>query len=240
MAFDSVIVSFTTKTDKVDLVQAAHMNSVQSELVTIETILGTAVKGDRASLKARLANALDIDGSLLSGTSFPSPSFTSQGFYRTDLSLFYVRDSSGTFQQVGQSLSATLFEYNGQIDAKEISATDLGGTGTEYYHYLKMTGSTYVTKWSTKWIKIAGVSTVTIYARIWNSDGVTGTANIRVNIGSPTGNVTGTVAQITPEWKSFTIDVSSLTNGTAYDVTADLKSPTTHTAYCSNIIAFGS
>lgn len=90
MAYDSAVVSFTTKTDKVDLVQAAHMNAVQAELVTIETILGTGLKGTSADLSTRLNKALDSDGSILSGTSFPSPALASQIFFRTDLSTLYI------------------------------------------------------------------------------------------------------------------------------------------------------
>jgi hypothetical protein len=96
MAYDSAVITFTTKTDKVDLVQAAHMNAVQAELVTIETILGTNVKGDRTDLKTRLNNALDADGSLLSGTSYPSPSYPSQPFYKTDVDLFYIRNAANS------------------------------------------------------------------------------------------------------------------------------------------------
>ena len=84
MAYDSSIISYTTKTNKVDLVDAAHINALQTEIVTIETILGTGLKGTSASLSARLNNALDSDGSVLSGTAFPSPALTSQMFYRTD------------------------------------------------------------------------------------------------------------------------------------------------------------
>lgn len=107
MAYDSAVISFTTKTDKVDLVQAAHMNSVQAELVTIETILGTNVKGNRSNLKTRLNNALDADGSLLSGTAYPSPALASQGFFRTDLETYYVRNSTNTAW-----VPATGFKYS--------------------------------------------------------------------------------------------------------------------------------
>lgn len=94
MAYDSAIITYTTKTDKVDIVAAAHINAVQTELVTIETILGTNVKGDRTDLKTRLNNALDADGSILSGSSFPSPALPTQLFYRTDLDVAYFRNAA--------------------------------------------------------------------------------------------------------------------------------------------------
>lgn len=91
MAFDSGIITFTTKTDKVDLVAAAHINAVQAELVIIETILGVGVKGNQTNLKTRLDSAMDSDGTILSGSAFPSPAIgTSQGFWRTDLNSFNI------------------------------------------------------------------------------------------------------------------------------------------------------
>lgn len=246
MAYDSAVVSFTTKTNKVDLVDAAHINTVQTEIVRIETILGVNVKGNQADLKTRLANALDTDGSIFSGSSYPS-GLPSQLFYRTDLDLLYVRNAANSaWNQVGQSLSATLFQYMGQHEDQGSNAGEYTGTSltpsavTGNYRFLQMTGTTYITKNRTKWTKIAGVSTVTIHAYIWNSDGSTGQANIRVNIGSATGNVSGTVAQTTPEYKTFTIDVSGLSNGTVYDVTIDLKNISGARTFCSQVIALGS
>lgn len=72
----------TTKTNKVDLVDAAHINTAQSEIVAIE---------------AQLQKALDSDGTILSGSAFPSPSAgPSQLFYRTDLDILYIRNSTNT------------------------------------------------------------------------------------------------------------------------------------------------
>lgn len=96
MAYDSAISSFTIKTDKVDLVSASHINTLQSEIVTIETVLGTNVKGNRTDLKTRLNNALDADGSMLSGTSYPSPALPSQVFYDTSLDTMYIRNAANT------------------------------------------------------------------------------------------------------------------------------------------------
>lgn len=107
MAYDSAISSFTTKTNKVDLVDASHINTVQAELVVIETILGTNVKGNQADLKTRLNNMLDADGSVLSGTSYPSPGLTSQIFFRTDLDQLSIRKSTG-WANASQQASAFL------------------------------------------------------------------------------------------------------------------------------------
>jgi hypothetical protein len=97
MAYDSAIISFTTKTNKVDLVDASHINAVQAELVIIETILGAGLKGTVANLSTRLNNMLDPDGSVLSGTSYPSPAlYPSQLFYKTDVNTLYIRNAANT------------------------------------------------------------------------------------------------------------------------------------------------
>lgn len=246
MAFDSSIISFTTKTDKVDLVSAAHINAVQNELVTIETILGTGLKGTATDLSTRLNKALDSDGSLLSGTSYPSPALPSQGFFRTDLDAFFIRNASNTaWLAQGVSLSNVLFQYNGVIVQQEYVGSSLNPNApTLAYRFLSIQpGGSYGSIWSTKWVKTAGVNTITIYCRIWNRiSGSSVTCNLKIEVGSATGNVTGTANQTTPEWKSFTIDVSGLVNLTAYDVTASMYCPTDigEEVYCSNIVAIGS
>lgn len=251
MAYDSGIITFTVKTDKVDLVAAAHINAVQTELITIETILGVGVKGNRSDLKTRLANMMDPDGTILSGTSYPSPSLPSQGFYRTDLDVFYIMNAANSLWIAqGGSVSNVLFQYAGQVDAQgidfgEVTNSSLvpnGATGT--YRYLQAKGQNgggYYTIWTAKFIKISGISTVTVWVRMWVRTTGGKQAVFKLDIGGANSNVSGTSNQITPEWKSFTIDVSGLLNGTTYDVTAGLQeNSNTVDVYCSNIMGFGS
>ena len=93
-----------------------------------------------------------------------------------------------------------------------------------------------------KWVKHPGVKVVTIYARIWNQAGGGGqTAGLKVTIGTASNTVTGSANQVTPEAVSMTVDVSALTNGTAYDVTIELNNAITSTdSYLSSIVAYGS
>lgn len=249
MSYDSGIVTFTTKTDKVDLVAAAHINAVQAELVIIETILGTGIKGDRADLKTRLNNALDADGSILSGSSFPSPALPSQGFYRTDLDVFYVRNAANSIWNAqGVSLSNVLFQYVGYVDVtvgdrfgEMTNASLTPGAGNGLYRFLAELGnSSFIAVKGFKFVKTSGINTVTVWCRIWTTSG-SHTASFKLAIGSVSGTVNGTAHTSTPEWKSFTIDVSSLINGTTYDVTASMyESENNGTVFCSDIIGFGS
>lgn len=81
------VLSFTTKTNKVDLVDASHINALQTET---------------AAINNRLLNAIDSDGTILSGSSFPSPiAGVSQQFWRTDLNVLYVWTGSQWSPQSG-------------------------------------------------------------------------------------------------------------------------------------------
>lgn len=143
--------------------------------------------------------------------------------------------------------SNVLFQYNGQVDASASARGEYVGTSlnpnapTGTYRFLLATSTSYVTIWTTRWTKLPGVSTITILVRGWVRVGTPVTWNVKVDVGGQNGNVSGTVDQTTPEWKSFTIDVSSLTNGNVYDVTASMRATdNTETLYCSNIVAIGS
>lgn len=144
--------------------------------------------------------------------------------------------------------SNVLFQYHGQVEAQGAALGEVVGTtlvpnaATGNYRFLQATGgASFATVWTSKFIKIAGISTVTIYGRIWNRTGAN-TTTLKIDIGGANSSVNGTSGQHTPEWKSFTIDVSGLSNGTAYDVTASLNEAAQGAiiVYCSDIMGFGS
>lgn len=146
---------------------------------------------------------------------------------------------------VAPVLSNVIFQWSGQVD---VSSTNGGfvvntsinpGSPSGIYAFVYVNANAYQTVLSGKWVKISGVSTFTCWCRMWNST-LSQTANSQVTIGGLTGNVTGTTSQVTPEWKSFTIDVSSLTNGTAYDLTVQLKHSSSQNAYLGAITVLGS
>ena len=64
MTYPGAITSFTTKTDNVDDVLAAHMNAVQTDITAIETTLGTNPHASATDLKTRLAKVLSGAGML--------------------------------------------------------------------------------------------------------------------------------------------------------------------------------
>lgn len=98
--------------------------------------------------------------------------------------------------------------------------------------------------WGTKWKKIAGVSTITIYAELWGSQtGSTHVYTLKVDVGGVNNTVNSANDQVTPAWSTMTIDVSSLSNGTVYDVAVSLAQTNanlTSNTNLGNLIAFGS
>lgn len=55
-AFPGSVVSFSTKRDLVDIVYAAHVNTLQAEVVAIEKTLGTDVQGTKSTVALRLTD----------------------------------------------------------------------------------------------------------------------------------------------------------------------------------------
>lgn len=72
------------KTNKVDLVDAAHINQLQYENVAIQTELGTNIAGTATDLKTRLAVSIGDAGGIKGGTSYPASPVANQLFIRTD------------------------------------------------------------------------------------------------------------------------------------------------------------
>lgn len=84
------IETYTTKTNKVDLVDAAHINAVQTSVVSIESALNILVSQN---------------GSLAQGSSFPTVPAPVEGqmFYRNDIAQLYIYTGSSWQDVASQS-----------------------------------------------------------------------------------------------------------------------------------------
>ena len=96
-----------------------------------------------------------------------------------------------------------------------------------------------------KFWKTSSVNTLTVYCLIYptsGNGGVQGTITLTVN--SLSNLVySNALPDSTPTWKSFTLDVSSLTNGVVYDMLIQLGlfgGSSTRIAKCDRLIVFGS
>jgi len=95
-SYPATLKTFTTKTDKVDLVAAAHINDLQDETLAIQTELGTDIAGSCTDLKTRLAVGMADSGGIQNGASFPGSPVAMQHFFRSDLNVNYVRNAANT------------------------------------------------------------------------------------------------------------------------------------------------
>ena len=94
--YPTSIVAFTTKTNKVDIVDASHINRLQEEVVAEQTELGKIPKGTATNLTARLAKILSDSGAVRQGTSFPGTTEAGLLFFRTDSDTLYKRNAANT------------------------------------------------------------------------------------------------------------------------------------------------
>lgn len=213
---------------------AAIADSKLDQITTASKVSGTAITG--------LAS-LPSGAGIVPAANLGTGTANSTTFLRGD----------GAYAAPAISSSNVLFQYHGQIEAQGAGIGEVVGTtftpGTSItgnYRFLQThdpsSSGAYIQIWSSKFIKILGISTVTVWSRIWTRIS-SQTASIKVTISTISNNVSGTNDQTTPEWQSFTMDVSSLTNGTTYDVIAYMREVQTASAgivYCSDIIGFGS
>src|SRR3989338_5052107 len=109
-SYPAAIWAPTTKTDKVDLVAAAHMNRAQEEIVAAQTELGADVAGSQTNLLTRLGRMMAANGAFVQGTSFSVSPNDGDPFYRTDQNVLYVYNGA-TWDSLGQSLSNVLFSF---------------------------------------------------------------------------------------------------------------------------------
>ena len=126
--YPNALVTFTTKTDKIDVVDDDHINKLQVEVVAVETELGTNIKGSAADLKARLAVCLGTDGAIQGSTGLPGSAITGQLFYRTDEDVLYIYDGAA-WDGLNAQLSNAVFSFSGHSDrnAKSGMAWDSDG-----------------------------------------------------------------------------------------------------------------
>ena len=101
--YPATLPTYTTKIDKVDLVDDDHINQLQFDLVALATEVGTDVGGSATDLKSRLARSINDAGGMRMGTSFPVSPAPADGdfFYRSDQDIVYLYDGATWDAQSG-------------------------------------------------------------------------------------------------------------------------------------------
>jgi hypothetical protein len=233
----------TIKTDKVDLVEAEHVNRLQREEVAVQTELGVGVKGSKADLTDRLGVMLASNGALRNGSSFPTAGNYEpmQLFYKSDEDIVYARNSGDSvWFKIGESLSNVIAMWVGvdnaatsalgfHCNSQSTAPTWSTAANVNNVFWGRQTVNTtdfftIVPLW--KWRKISGVNTVRAHIRGWRGT-VAGNFIFRAIVGSVTGDLTVSADHNTPMWRSeITLDVSGLVDGTVYDCSIAVRTPT--------------
>lgn len=226
--------SFTTKQNKVDLVDAAHINDLQSEVVALQTYVGTNPHGSMPNVAARLNSMLNPSGYLISSAGVPQP--TAPGFlwYDTTAGVLKFIKTDSTTQSVGGSLSNLIFcDDSAMLHATTFQTYTTYGLvnvvyGTtpssiaptdpyqmKYYYLSGSTGFSQIRP-LIYFYKISGINTLKCITSLWSSEGKW--AKFSVGVSSTTtasGSHTGTK----PEAETLSLDISGLANGTIYSIT---------------------
>ena len=245
--------SYTSVQDKVDVYKASMINDLQDAMVAVQTELGLNPAGAVTDVVTRLDQILADDGSLRQGSSFPgSGELAGDLFFKTDEDVVYFRNNANNdWLAMGQSLSNVIFHYQASLEEGnstsngEVRATglnDANSTTTEYrYMKVDVASPSYVEIITSKWTKTSGVSTVTFYAQIWKEGTGGNEVDLLIDIGGQTGTASDASDPTTPTWNNSTVDVSSLSNGTTYDVSVQLRTrDTTISTYLGTLVMFGS
>lgn len=242
--YPTSLVTFTTKVNHVDVYDDDHINKIQNEVIALQTYVGTNPHGNSSNLTTRLGVLLATNGAFAQGVAFPTGLVDGQVFYRTDLNGLYVYNGSSWDLQ-GGSIGNCLYNLAGltNTQAQVVISADIAGSnvtpGSGNYMYRRQNGTSYATMWTTKWVKIPGVSTVTNMAEIWSI--TSGTAKYRVSIGNIVGSDgTSTNNSTFPEWITTVNNVSGLTNGTAYDVVLEVGGSVSQGHFIATLTGLGS
>lgn len=162
----------------------------------------------------------------------------------------FVRDDGTLVVPSTSAGSNVIYQWHGNENAgvsHETQSSLTPGTtpANKYFFVIAQDPATATQIFPTsKWVKISGVNTITVKARMWQEQTASGgsghKAIIVADIGGQTNTVSGTDGQQTPEEVSFTVDVSSLTNGNAYDIKIYLWQNNAENAYLSDLMLLGS
>lgn len=237
--YPSLLPTFTTKVNDIDVVDASHINIAQDEVIALATEIGTSPSGTSSNLAARLNAQFNGSGFIFGSDGFPANTTPQRFWYRTDEETLYIAKSDGSgFSAISSAFSNIIYRYTG-VDQAEASfgeyagtSTSPGGGATPQNRFLFSDGVSFGTILNFKLTKLSGMNTVTIHSRKWVESG---TGSLRVTIGSVAATVAETA--VAPTWGTTnTLDISALGAGTTFNGVIELKSSSNGVgAYCSAV-----
>lgn len=228
----------------------ADTESAVSTLETAVDALSNSISAEtasRTSVDNSLSNAISVVSAFAanmgSATSDELSAASAQAASAIDVVSNAVSSLSDTVAGLGGSLSNVIFQYIAAVtlasndDGEAYSDSLYDGTsGIPTYRYLRMVGTTERTLLTSKWKKISGVDTLTVYGQL-ATDNVSFAATLKVDVGG--ANNSNYSISTTFEWVTFTIDVSGLSDGTVYDVSI-IGDNASNATYIGTVVIFGS
>lgn len=134
--------------------------------------------------------------------------------------------------------------YAGIYEGSSLNPFTITPTGNHKYEYGYSQESSYSQIAEGKTPKLAAADTARCYCQMWIQSNPSGDnrAYCKVSIGGQSNEVTTSAdGIISPEWRSFTIDISSLSDGSYYDweISAKTSDPYDSNAYIGAVQCFG-
>lgn len=219
---------------------------------------GTLAANSDSKLPTQKAIKTYTDGKFNTSTGHDHDNSDSKKVIYTNLDMtgitngHYLYNNNGT--PAGQAitvLSNVIFAWSGVENASTSANVKRGiyyGTSltptdpATGYLFITTETEDFYTFLNFRFIKIAGINTITVNARMWCADNTSGReGQLKVDIGGANVTLSPSNTQ-TPTWATAgTIDVSGLTNGTTYDGVIQLRSKSAgNEIYCSAVILTGS
>ena len=156
--YPTSLVNFTTKQNKVDVVDASHVNRVQEEIVALQTYIGTNPHGSRPNVAARLNAMLNPSGYLISSAGVPQPTAPGMVWYDTTAGLLKFIKTDATTQSVGGSLSNVIFNSVNCNTSVAISNSSAFATIMGDIRWTKISGVNYLSTHAKNFATYADVS----------------------------------------------------------------------------------
>lgn len=206
---------------------------------------GSAWSVGQVALTSMVTGTLPVGNG---GTGATATANTASGVVVLDANTKLPAVDGSALTGIASSYSNVLYSWSGVCEGGELYlASSLTATSPTHsgYVYIQQGLSAETVVLRTKFKKIASISTVTCWGRIWIYTGTSaGTyCRFKVDIGGVNSYVQSTTNSTSPEWKSFDLDVSGLTNGTTYDVAISLYGDGTQgyaRTYLGGVILIGS
>jgi len=134
-SYPSGLIAYTTKKDRIDIVDDDHINQLQAEQIALQTYIGTNPHGSATDLTTRLAVMMATNGAFAQGTGYPASPIVGQPFFRTDLDKIYIRNAGDSaWDEIGASVD---FD-NGDYD-EATATTERSTTSTSYVKLKELT-----------------------------------------------------------------------------------------------------